>query len=75
MRIFPVILIVAVSLSGCMQPAPPASILTAADARAKVPALRAGDAGAGIVTFRPVGPRGWENPPPGDPPAVKGAKP
>ena len=75
MRIFPVILIVAVSLSGCMQAAPPASILTAADARAKVPALRAGDAGAGIVTFRPVGPVGWENPPPGDAPGPKGAKP
>ena len=75
MRLCPVILTVAVSLSGCMQPATPASVLTAADARAKVPALRAGDAGAGIVTFRPVGPRGWENVPPGDPPAVKGAKP
>ena len=75
MRIFLVASTLAASLSGCVQPTPPASLLAAADARAKTPSVRSGDAGAGIVTFRPAGPRGWENAPPGGPSAVTGAKP
>ena len=75
MRLYLLVGLAAIGLGGCMQPLPPASLLAAADARARPPALRAGNAASGIVSFRPVGPRGWDDAPPSGTPSVKGAKP
>ena len=59
MRNFYFVLATGVALSGCAVTPPPSRLLAASNPHTRVPVLHSSDAGAGTLTFRPVGPTGW----------------
>ena len=66
MKIHCILVAASLAVCGCaMTPlAPPSRLTAAADPHRRVPPLRLANAGAGTVTFRPVGPSGWGEAPP-----------
>lgn len=79
MQYFLASIAMALAVSGCAVASLPSRLLAPANPQASVPPLRAPDASAGTLTFRPVGPmegRGsWGQPQSDVAPKIKGAKP